>query len=232
MEATGFLKPHVLLQCLQYSHVDMHVTAQLMSGCPGRESRRLFTCSVLSFQTQTSREALYCNQTTWEKHVEASQSRTLETLLFSRQLLHHTMRCAALAMTGLRLLLLVEMWWSCTTTKYAGIKIPVLFVSWGTFSPITEKLAASSCAELRAQPGKGQACQGVCCLSKENGTLWSVAGVDLWLLSAASPYYRPSSSPKLFLPFVFLLWADVPYSLSSIDKWVSRNRNIELDELF
>lgn len=123
----------------------------------------------------------------------SSHKAGLWKLLFSRQLLHYTVGRAALGMIALRLLLLIEMWCSCTTTKYAGTKewTPVLFVSWRTLSPIMEKLAASSCAELCAQPGKGQACQGVCCLSTENGTLWSVAGVDLWLLSAASPYYRP-----------------------------------------
>lgn len=119
------------------------------------------------------------------KNMFKSHKAELWKLPFSRQLLHHTMRCAPLGRIGLKLLLLVEMWCSCTTTKCAGINIPVLVVSWGTLSPLTEKLADSSCAELCAQPGKGQACQGVCCLSTENGTLWSVAGVDLWLLSAA-----------------------------------------------
>lgn len=82
MEAIDFLKPHVLLQCMQYSHVDMHITAQLMSGCPRRASRRLFAHSVLSFRIQTSWKCYDIPTKQLGKNMFVSQSRTLETSVF------------------------------------------------------------------------------------------------------------------------------------------------------
>lgn len=233
MEVIDFLKPQVLLQSMQYSHVDLHVTAQLMSGCPGREREEYLP--ALSFHSKSRQAEKHCGIPTKQLGrtcLSLTKQSSGNSPVFQAAPAPQHKRCST---RNQRLRLLfdrngMELHYNRVCWGKGMNPCPVCFM--GTLSPITEKLAASSCAELCAQPGQGQACQGVCCLSTENGTLWRVAGVDLWLLSAASPHYGPSSSPKLFLPFVFLFWADVPYSLSSIDIWVSRNRNIELDELF
>lgn len=156
------------------------------------------------------------------KNMFKSHKAELWKLPFSRQLLHHTMRCAALGRIGLKLLLLVEMWCSCTTTKCAGINIPVLVVSWGTLSPLTEKLADSTVQSCVHSQGRAKLAKGFVACQQRMALcgVWLGWTCDSSLLPYYSPYYRPSSSPKLFLPFVFLSWADVPYYLSSIDKWV------------
>lgn len=58
MEVIDFLKPQVLLQCMQYSHVDLHVTAQLMSGCPGREREEYLP--ALSFHSKSRQAEKHC----------------------------------------------------------------------------------------------------------------------------------------------------------------------------
>lgn len=58
MEAIDFLKPHVVLQCMQYSHVDMDMTAQLMSGWVPRKGKQKIIYLLCPFiPNLNSREA-------------------------------------------------------------------------------------------------------------------------------------------------------------------------------
>lgn len=150
-----------------------------------------------------------------------SQSRTLETPLFSRQLLHHTTRGAALCMIGLRLLLLMEMWHSCTTTKYAGIKewIPVLFISCGTLSPITEKLAAPVVQSCVHSQGRGKLAKGFVACQQRMALcgVWLGWTCDSSLLPVLITGHHPLQSYSC--PLSFSCGQMFPI-LSLINEWV------------
>lgn len=125
-----------------------------------------------------------------------------------------------------------------TTTKYAGIKefIPVLFFSWGTLSPITEKLAAPVCRAVCTAREGASLPRGLLPVNREWHFVECAWGGPVTLLCCQSLLQAIILSKVISALCLSLVGRCSLFFIKLThwwnDKWVSRNRNIQLDELF